>query len=88
MSLEDRLDEIEQRLSSIEAEWSRPEVAGDPERSRQLGREQAQLAPIVDNHRRLRDRAQQLAAARRERETETDPEIREMAREMIARAGG
>ena len=83
MSLEDRLDEIERRLRDIEAEWSQPGVATDPEKSRVLGREQAQLAPIVENHRALRETRAQLTAARRERETETDPEIREMAREII-----
>jgi peptide chain release factor 1 len=84
MSLEARLDEIERRLTEIEAEWSRPEVAADPERSKQLGREQAQLAPLVDNHRHMRAVREQLAAARREREVETEPEMRELAREVIA----
>jgi peptide chain release factor 1 len=84
MSLEDRLDEIERRLQDIEAEWSEPGVASDPERSRNLGREQAQLAPIVENHRALKETRGQLAAARRERETENDPENRDMAREIIA----
>jgi peptide chain release factor 1 len=83
MSLEARLDEIERRLEEIEAEWSRPEVASDPERSRTLGREQAQLAPLVDSHRRLRTVRQQLAAARRDREAESDPELRDLAREVI-----
>ncbi len=84
MSLEARLDEIERRLEEIEAEWSRPEVASDPERSKVLGREQAQLAPVVDSHRRLRGVREQLAAARRERDTEGDPELRDLAREVIA----
>jgi peptide chain release factor 1 len=84
VSLEARLDEIERRLAAIEAEWSRPEVAVDPERSRALGREQAQIAPIVESHRRLRAVREQLAAARREREMESDPEVRELAREVIA----
>ena len=84
MSLEARLDEIERRLEEIEAEWSRPEVATDPERSKVLGREQAQLAPVVDSHRRLRGVREQLAAARRERDTESDPELRDMAREVVA----
>jgi peptide chain release factor 1 len=84
VSLEARLDEIERRLAEIEAEWSRPEVAADPDRSRALGREQAQIAPIVASHRRLRAVREQLAAARRERDTESDPELRELAREVIA----
>jgi peptide chain release factor 1 len=83
VSLDARLDEIERRLGDIEAEWSDPAVAGDPERSRRLGREQSQLAPIVDSHRRLRMVRAQLASARRERETENDPEFRELTREVI-----
>jgi peptide chain release factor 1 len=84
MSLEARLDEIERRLTEIEAEWSRPEVAADPERSRLLGREQAQIAPLVDSHRRLRSVRVQLEAARRERDTESDPEVRDLARQVVA----
>jgi peptide chain release factor 1 len=84
MSLEDRLDEIERRLADIEAEWSQPDVASDPDKTRQLGREQSQLAPIVENHRALRATRVQLAAAQKDRETETDQEIRDMARDIIA----
>ncbi len=83
MSLEDRLESLERRLQEIEAEWSRPEVAGDQERARQLGREQAQLAPVVDDYRRLRAVREQLEAARRDRTHETDPETREMAAEIV-----
>ncbi len=84
MSLEARLDEIERRLEEIEAEWSRPEVAADPERTRQLGQEQAQLAPVVDSHRRLRTVREQLAAARHERDIESDAELHDLVREVIA----
>jgi peptide chain release factor 1 len=80
MSLELRLDALEQRLGEIEAEWSQPGVASDPDRSRQLGREQAQLAPIVDTYRRLRAVRERLRGAR---EAESDPELRELAREEI-----
>lgn len=84
MSLEARLDELEQRLMDIEAEWSRPEVAADPERSRALGREQARIGPIVENHRRLRAIQAELESARHELQSESDPEFRELARELIA----
>jgi peptide chain release factor 1 len=83
MSLEARLDEIERRLTEIEAEWARPEVAADPERSKALGQEQAQLAPLVDSHRRLRAVREQLAAARGERDTESDAEMRDLVRQVI-----
>jgi peptide chain release factor 1 len=83
VSLDGRLDDIERRLAQLEAEWADPAVAADPERSRSLGREQARLTPIVDNIRRLRATRTQLAAARLEREKEHDPELRELAREVI-----
>jgi peptide chain release factor 1 len=83
MSLEGRLDDIERRLAQLETEWSDPAVAADPDRSRTLGREQARLAPVVDNIRRLRATRAQLAAARAEREREHDPELRELARVVV-----
>ena len=84
MSLEERLDDIERRLQHIEREWSDPEVASDPDRSRELGREQARLAPIVEDYTQLRAVRAQLETSRRERETEHEPELRDMAREIVA----
>jgi len=84
MNLELRLETLEQRLMEIEAEWARPEVAGDHDLSRRLGQEQAQLAPVVDGYRRLRTVRAQLEAARRDRNAETDAETRDMAREIVS----
>jgi len=83
MSLELLLDELERRLEEIQAEWARPAVAADPERSRELGREQSQLAPVVDGYRRLRTVRAALASARHSRETETDADLRHMATELV-----
>ncbi|MDQ3938467.1 MAG: PCRF domain-containing protein, partial [Chloroflexota bacterium] len=83
MSLELRLDELERRLTDIEAEWSRPEVVADPEQSRRLGREQAQLTPIVETYRRLRRVRAELESARRSRETESDPELHQLAHDFV-----
>ena len=84
MSLEARLDELERRLAEIEAEWAKPEVAADPARSKVLGREQARISPIVDNYRALRDTRAALDSARHELHAEDDPELKELARELIA----
>ena len=54
MGLDERLDELERRLTEIESEWARPEIAADAAQRRALGREQAQIEPIPD--------VQQLAA--------------------------
>ena len=84
MSFEDRLETLEQRLTDIEAEWSKPEVASDPDRSRDLGREQSQLEPVVSTYRRLKEVREQLRGAH---EAESDPELRDLARaEKIGRA--
>jgi peptide chain release factor 1 len=83
MSLELRLDQLERRLEEIQAEWARPEVAADPERSRQLGREQAQLSPVVEAYRALRALRASLDSARHSREAEPDPEVRHMAAELV-----
>ncbi len=67
VTLEARLDTLEQRLTEIETEWSRPEVAADPERRRDLGREQSQIEPIVGTYRRLRDVRESLRGCARGR---------------------
>jgi peptide chain release factor 1 len=84
MNLDARLAELEQHLIEIEAEWARPEVAADPERSRELGREQAQLSPVVANYRALREARTALASARHQLQVEDDPEMKALAREIIA----
>jgi peptide chain release factor 1 len=84
MSLDARLEELEGRLAEIEAEWSRPEVAADPERSRILGREQARISPIEANYRALKEARAGIDSARRELQKEDDPELKELARELIA----
>ncbi|HEY5520920.1 MAG TPA: PCRF domain-containing protein, partial [Candidatus Limnocylindrales bacterium] len=63
MSLDDRLDALERRFAEIQADWTRPEIAGDPDQQRELGREQAQLEPVVSAYRRLKETRATLVAA-------------------------
>ncbi len=86
MSLEQRLDDLERRLGEIEHEWTRPEVLADQEKARRLGQEHAQLSPIVEEYRGLRRTRESLASARVSRETETDPDVRRMAQELVEEA--
>ena len=83
MSLDDRLEALQQRFAEIEDEWSRPEIGGDPDRQRELGREQASIEPVVLAYRRLKEVREQLAAAH---EAESDPELRDLARDEIDEA--
>ncbi|HUP82906.1 MAG TPA: peptide chain release factor 1 [Candidatus Limnocylindria bacterium] len=80
MGLNDRLDALERRLTEIEAEWTNPEVAADPEKRRSLGREQSQVEPVVTTYRRLRQVRAQLVDAHA---AENDPELRDLARDEI-----
>ncbi len=43
-----------------------------------------EIGPIVENHRRLRAIEAELESARHELQSESDPEFRELARELIA----
>src|SRR3954453_2545075 len=83
MSLDDRLQALEQRFAEIEDEWSKPEIAGDPDRQRELGREQSSIEPVVAAYRRLKEVREQLASAH---EAESDPELRDLARAEIDEA--
>jgi len=80
MSLDDRLDALERRFAEIQADWTRPEIAGDPDQQRELGREQAQLEPVVSAYRRLKETRATLVAARA---AEADPELKDLARDEI-----
>jgi peptide chain release factor 1 len=83
MSLDDRLEALEERFVEIEDEWSKPEIGTDPDLQRELGREQATIEPVVGAYRRLKEVRAQLVAAH---EAESDPELRELAHAEIDEA--
>jgi len=76
-----KLDDIAARHDSIAAEMGQPEVANDPDRFRKLAVAHAELAPVVDLYRRYRSALQELDDARELVETESDPELVELAKE-------
>jgi peptide chain release factor 1 len=80
MSLDDRLEALERRYVEIQDEFSKPEGAADPDRLRDLGREQSSLEDVVSAYRRAKEVRASLASAR---EAESDPELRELARAEI-----
>jgi peptide chain release factor 1 len=63
-SMLDRLDALERRFAELERQLADPAVASDPARLRALGKEHAELAPIVTRVREHRRAADDLAAAR------------------------
>ena len=71
------------RLSELDATLADPSVAGDMKRYRDLSREHAEVASLVERFRHFEQRERDLAAAA---EMLSDPEMAEMAREEIAGA--
>src|SRR3954469_17966636 len=82
--LEQRLSTVEQRYLQLEELMSQPEVATDPKRLMELGRERSDLTEIVEAYRRYRVISRQIHEAEELRES-GDPDLAEMAREEIER---
>ncbi len=85
MSLEDRLVELSAQARHLQEELARPEVAGDPDALKRIGKELARIEPIVGTWDRLQATRRELAGARAMRDEEQDPEMREMARDETHR---
>lgn len=79
----DKLDEVEARFVEIERDLADPEVVRDPDRLRDLSREQHELEPIVRTYRRYKEAKRALEEAKQLLEAEGDRELRELAEEEI-----
>ncbi len=75
MDLDDRLGEIESRFEAVSAEMATPEVATDPDRLRQLGRDFAELRELVAPYREYREAQRQAEEARALAKDEADAEM-------------
>src|SRR5262245_44019810 len=78
--MRERLDEVESRFDELTRELSRPDVASDPARLRDLGRQHAELQDIVRTYRAYRDALQQAEEARTLAREEKDREMAEFFR--------
>jgi peptide chain release factor 1 len=77
--MEDRIHEIEAKYRDLTDQLSDPAVLGDAKRLRDVSREHAQLARVVETAARLRKARQELEDATAMAGAESDPELREMA---------
>ena len=84
--IDERLDEIETRFEEVSRELASPEVAGDPERMRDLGRSFAELEAIVTPYRALREAVRQADEARDLAKVEPDADMASYFREEAERA--
>ncbi len=83
--LEARLDEVARQFDEVQADLARPEVIGDPDALRRLGRELRRLEPVASAYRRLSEVRGELEGARELRDGEADDELRALARDEIGR---
>src|SRR5690349_18050819 len=62
--LSQRLQEVEARFDELEQRLADPAVSSDPEQLRTLGKEHADLRPVIEGFRRYRDLEGDIGAAR------------------------
>jgi peptide chain release factor 1 len=86
--IDSKLLDVARQYDALQEELAKPEVTSDPDALRRLGRELAQLEPVVHAFRRLQDTRSELAGARELRDAESDEELRAMAREEVDRLEG
>ena len=77
----EKLEAILYRYEDIQRELAGPDVTADQKRFRSLMKEQADLAPLAEACLRLRQREADREEALLMAEEETDPEMKEMARQ-------
>ena len=81
--LEEKLDTIEQRYIQLEEMMAQPDVATDPRRLMELGRERADLQELVDTYRQYKEVRRHMAEAEEILRDGAEPELQELAREEI-----
>src|SRR5260370_40982719 len=78
-----RLDEARERVDALASEVSDPATFGDSRRAAELGREQSELAPVVEQYERYRTLVGQLGEAEELLNDGADDDMKEVARAEI-----
>ncbi|MGZ4980710.1 MAG: PCRF domain-containing protein, partial [Methylobacter sp.] len=81
-SIQHKLENLCERYDEIAALLSEPEVQGNQNKFRSLSQEYAQINPLVDCYKRYQQILENLASAK-EMANDSDPELREMAKEEV-----
>ena len=79
----DKLDSIEKRFRELEAQLADPAVMQDMKKYSELMKEHATSKEIVDSYALYKKTVSQLEEAREMAGNESDPELKEMAKEEI-----
>jgi peptide chain release factor 1 len=83
VSLRQQFERLALRLNELDATLADPAMAGDMKRFRELTREHAEVAGLVERFQRFEQRERDLAAAR---DMLIDPEMADLARDEIEQA--
>jgi len=83
----DKLEELAAKVPVLERLLSDPSVTGNQREMQRVGRELAELRPIAEAYERYRKVEREIEENREMFESETDPELKSMAREEIQRLG-
>jgi len=81
----ERLEDIANRHEELLAEQADPEVAVDPDRSREVAKKIAELVPIVSAYREYREVETELEGAREVLAEADEDELRSMAEDEVTR---
>ena len=81
-SIQQRLENLCERHDEIAALLSEPDTQNDQNKFRSLSQEYAQITPLVECYKRYEAALEQLAAAK-DMAQDSDPELRELAKEEI-----
>lgn len=79
----DRLEDLIIRYEEIMSELSEPDVANNPNRFRQLMKEQSSLAPLVEAYKEYKQCKQNIEDSLAMLDEESDEEMRELAKEEL-----
>lgn len=78
----EKLDEVEARFERLTQELSDPSVISDAQRYQQTAKQHADLGPLVDTYRRLKDLKYQLEETKKLLK-DPDPDVRDLAQEEL-----
>lgn len=82
----EKLGEVEKKYESLCHQLQNPDIAGNQDKFRQLMKEQAELEKVVKVYRRYKDLKKTIDESKQMIANESDPELRDMAREELSGA--
>ena len=82
-SIQHKLDALGDRFEEVGALLSTPEIISDQNRFRELSREYSEIEPVVKSFEQYRRVAKDIETAKQMLAEETDPDLKDMAREEL-----